>query len=103
MMESPEGLRVTFEIPGVFADEVNLEISDRALILSGDRKMEKGLREENFQRVECLYGPFEARVRLPEWVQSDPVDARCRDGTLEVFLPRARPKKSRRQRVKVES
>jgi HSP20 family protein len=75
------------DLPGLKRDEVQLEIRDNALWLSGERRQEQEQREEGYYRMERSYGSFCRAVPLPEGVDVDKAQASFRDGVLEVTVP----------------
>ena len=86
------------ELPGVDPKdvEVNLDEASRQLIIKGERKAEKNVKNEDYIYNELAYGAFERRLSLPEGVKSDRMKAKFANGVLEVTVPApaiAKPKK----------
>jgi len=75
------------ELPGVDPKDLDVSISDRELVIKGERKAEKGTKEENYVYREISYGSFERRFVLPEGVKTDELKAKFSNGILEVTLP----------------
>lgn len=93
--ESDEALLVQAELPGIEKRDVHLEVKDGVLTLSGERRYEKDVKEENIHRVERAYGRFSRSFSLPRNVDAEKVEATMKDGVLEVRLPKresAKPK-----------
>jgi len=93
--ETDDALLVQAELPGIDKKDVHLEVKDGVLTLSGERRYEKDVKEENVHRVERVYGSFSRSFSLPTNVDAEKVDASMRDGVLEVRLPKresAKPK-----------
>lgn len=93
--ESDEALLVQAELPGIEKKDVHLEVKDGVLTLSGERRYEKDVKEENIHRVERAYGRFSRSFSLPRNVDAEKVEATMKDGVLEVRLPKresAKPK-----------
>ena len=87
---------VTAELPGVTREDVNLNLQEDVLTLSGRRQPVPGQEHVNWQRRERTYGSFSRAVQLPFRVDPDKVQARFSDGVLEVELQRLeadRPRK----------
>ena len=83
------------EVPGIARDQVHLEVDDGVLSLRGERKFEKEVKEENYHRVERVYGAFHRSFTLPDSVDPEKVRAELKDGVLEVRLGKreqAKPK-----------
>ena len=93
--ETDEALLVQAELPGIDKKDVKLEVRDGVLTLSGERRYEKDVKEENVHRIERSYGSFARSFSLPTNVDAEKVEAHMKDGVLEVRLPKresAKPK-----------
>jgi HSP20 family protein len=86
---------VKLELPGVDAEAVHLEVEDRLLRVSGQR-IDRGQREKVYQQMEIFYGPFERRIMLPVEVDAQGAKAQYENGFLEIQLPLAPSRESRR-------
>jgi HSP20 family protein len=87
---------VTAELPGVTGEDVNLNLQEDVLTLSGKREPKSDQPNMSWQRRERAYGTFSRAVQLPFRVDPDKVQARFNDGILEIELQRLeadRPKK----------
>ncbi len=93
--ETDDALIVSAELPGIEKEDVQLDIRDGVLTISGERKYEKDVKEENVHRIERAYGRFSRSFTLPRNVDVEKVEARMDKGVLEVRLPKkesAKPK-----------
>lgn len=93
--ESPQGLTVSAELPGLKKDEVKLTIEDGVLTLSGEKKFEEEKKGKDYHRVERRYGSFHRSFTLPTGIDADQAKARFEDGVLTVEIPKseaAKPK-----------
>lgn len=75
------------DLPGMKKEDVNVEVSDGALTLSGERKKEVKEEKDNYFREEREYGSFCRRVPLPKGVKLDDIKATFTNGVLEVTVP----------------
>jgi len=80
--ETDENIVLKAELPGVDKKEVSVEVKDNTLILKGERKREKEVKEENYHRVERSFGTFMRSFSLPVTVKQDQVKAKFKDGVL---------------------
>lgn len=87
VFEKDNMLFVKADLPGMKKEEVFVTLEENDLILKGERKEEKEVKEENFYRAERVYGSFYRR--LPLNFKADPakIEAKFFDGVLEVKLP----------------
>ncbi|HSL99280.1 MAG TPA: Hsp20/alpha crystallin family protein [Candidatus Limnocylindria bacterium] len=93
--ETKDAICVRAELPGVDKDAIGVEVKDGVLVLRGERKFEKEVKEENYHRIERSYGIFHRSFTLPSSVDGEKVTARMKDGVLQVDLPKkeqAKPK-----------
>jgi HSP20 family protein len=75
--------------------DIEIKVEDNNLILSGERRMEKEVKEENYHRIERSYGSFHRSFTLPNTVDRENIKASYKDGLLKVVLPKkeeAKPK-----------
>lgn len=100
--ETDENIVLKAELPGVDKKDVSVEVKDNTLILKGERKREKEVKEENYHRVERSFGTFMRSFSLPVTVKQDQVKAKFKDGVLEVTLPKAEEAKHKQVKVEVE-
>lgn len=89
--------KLTFkvEIPGMEEKDLKVEIEDNTLVVSGERKVEKEIKEEHFRRKERRYGAFSRSFTLPVSVDTDKIEANYANGVLAIELPQwaeAKPK-----------
>lgn len=91
--ETDDAYRVEVELPGVTRDQVNVELADRELVITGEtRTDDEGVRHWRSRR----YGRFEYRTMLPGEVDAEQVTASMADGVLTVTVPKTATGKPRR-------
>jgi HSP20 family protein len=94
--ETDDALVFQADLPGVATDEVSIEVHNNTLILSGERKHDAAVTEDNYHRVERAYGPFQRSFMLPTMVDQEKVQASYHEGILELRLPKLESAKPRR-------
>ena len=94
--EDEHGLQLRMEIPGIDEADLSIQVENNILTVSGERKLEKEVKEENFHRVERRYGSFTRSFTLPNTVNTDDVKAEYEKGVLTlkigVTAPAPKPK-----------
>jgi HSP20 family protein len=98
--ENENELEVTIDLPGLKPEEVNLELREGALWITGERKEEREEKEKTFHRMERRYGAFRRVIPLPGAVDEDKVSAEFHHGVLTVKLPKSEAAKPRHIEVK---
>lgn len=94
--ETEDAFLVHAELPGLSKDDINITLENNILKLTGERRFEKDVKEEEFHRVERAYGTFTRAFSLPSRVDSDQVQAKFKDGVLTVTVPKVEEAKPRR-------
>ena len=88
---------VKADLPGVDEKDLSVKVEDKVLVVSGERKFEKESEDENFHRIERVYGSFERSFTLPDSAATDKIAAKYDNGVLKVEIPKiaAKPKKAK--------
>lgn len=86
LIEHDGQLIVRADLPGLSREQVKVEVTQDALIISGERKDEFEHKEKNYYRSERAYGSFYRRVPLPQGVKTEGATAQFKDGVLEVMM-----------------
>lgn len=98
--ETEADYRVDVELPGLSAEDVNVELHDGKLTISGQRQSEQTSEDRRYHRVEHVYGKFERVLKLGGPVEEDQVSAEFKNGVLSVTIPKSEQAKPRRIEVK---
>lgn len=91
-----DGQVITAEMPGVNADDVELNVAADTVTIAGERSRQEIGEEAQIHRVERDHGRFERQIQLPFMIDPAKVKASFSNGVLEITLPRAeadKPKK----------
>lgn len=94
--ESPEALFLKAELPDVKREDIHITVENGLLTLSGERKADSEVRQEQYHRVERSYGPFSRSFSLPTSVDGSNASAEYKNGVLTVRLPRREDAKPKR-------
>lgn len=86
--ERKTDFRLTADLPGLTADDVDVTIENGVLTVSGERKHEKVEEKDGYRRVERTFGTFRRSFTLPKGVEAESVTARTENGQLEVVIPK---------------
>ena len=94
MEETDDAYTVEIDLPGVAREDVDIQLDDRRLTVSGDveEKERTGILHRRTRRV----GRFHYSVTLPGDVDADKVSAQLHDGVLTVHVPKSAQAKPRR-------
>ena len=100
LTESDGTLELTMDLPGVSADEVDIELQGNTLRIKGEHQEEKEEKGKLFHRIERQSGSFFRSVELPCEVNEDKIAAECKNGVLKVTLPKVAAAASKKVKVK---
>src|SRR5690349_4847503 len=96
LVESGDHFVLRADLPGMSEDDIEIELEDGTLTVSGERKAEHEEREEGFHRVERSFGAFSRSLTLPKGIDADAVSASFDRGVLEIRIPKPEARKPRR-------
>lgn len=100
--QSDQDVVVTADIPGIKQEDVNIEVGDTFVDISGERKEEIKKEDEGYSHQEVRYGSFARRVPLTTEVKSDKAEATIKDGQLQIKIPKLAPEKPKVTKIKVK-
>ncbi len=100
--ETASEIVVTAELAGVRGGDVQILISRNSLIIRGERS-EPAKDDGCYHQMEISTGPFERALLLPSNVNPESATAACRDGLLEIVLPKQRNVVTRQVTIRVIS
>jgi HSP20 family protein len=92
-------LVVRADVPGITPEEVNIEVEDDILTVSGEHEERKEQKDKHFLRRERRYGSFSRSMALPAGVDAKKIKAKTHDGVVEVTVPL--PKEAKKETVKI--
>lgn len=96
VFDHQDAILVTVELPGLSAEDIDIEVDDNVLTLSGERRFDDRVEEGRYYRLERAYGRFQRSLTLPQGVKADQITADFDNGVLHVRVPKAdevRPRK----------
>src|SRR5919204_1486923 len=99
VVETDEYFVLRADLPGMSEGDVNIELEDNVLTISGERKAEHEERKEGYYRVERASGTFSRSLTLPEGVNPEAVRASFDRGVLEVRIPKPEQHKPRKVQI----
>ncbi len=80
-------LTIKAEMPGIDPRDLDVSITDRDLVIRGERKSDRDEKGKEYTYREISYGSFERRFRLPDGSKTDDLKAKFVNGILEIEVP----------------
>src|SRR5689334_14537955 len=101
LVETDDQFVLRADLPGLSEGDVNIEVEDGVLTVSGERKAEHEEKKEGYYRVERSFGSFRRSLTLPDGVDPESVTASVDKGVLEVRIPKPEDRKPRKVAIQV--
>ncbi len=100
LIETADHYVLRADLPGLSDDDdVNLQLEDNVLTISGERTAQHEQDEEGYYRIERAFGSFARSLTLPDGVNPDGVQAHFDRGVLEIRIPKPEQKKPRQVQI----
>lgn len=88
ILENEKAFVIHVAVPGVTKEDFKIDLNDKFLTISGERKFKNEKTEHNFHSVETQYGSFTRSFSLPENVDVTNINAQYNNGILEMNVPK---------------
>ena len=105
VIDKPDEIKLTAELPGMAESDIDIQVTDGMLTLSGEKKheTEEGDKDGDYYMSERSFGSFRRSVRLPEGIDQDRIEAHFKNGLLTVQLPKKPEAQAQTRRIEVKS
>ena len=100
--EGDDAYYIEVELPGIKKEDINIDVNDEVLTVSGERKIEEESKDDEFYRIESRYGKFERSFTLPEDVDSDKIEATSNNGVLEIKIPKVQKVEKKPKKIAIK-
>ena len=89
MTETDEAIDLKVELPGLRPEDVDIQVAEDSVVISGERKSESKTEDNGVTRSEFHYGSFRRVVPLSTRIDNSEATADYNDGILKLHLPKA--------------
>jgi len=100
LAENEKEYTISGELPGLDVNDLEVQVSDGLVTISGEKREEKEDKGEQYHRIERHYGSFNRSFRLPSNVSADGSKATYKDGVLKLVLPKTEDRPVRQIEIK---
>ena len=100
VLNTENAYRVRAELPGMIKKDVNIEVANNILTISGERKDTMNNLDNNYS--EFAYGEFSRSFNLPDDTEENKIKASMKDGVLALEIPRMEPLKPEVKKIKIK-
>jgi HSP20 family protein len=101
LVETEDSLVLRADLPGLDRDDIDIEVKDGVLTVSGERNAQHETQREGYHRVERSFGRFSRSLELPKGIDPQSVSAGFEKGVLEVRMPK--PEERKPTRIEIDS
>jgi HSP20 family protein len=100
--EDDKAYHVTAELPGMSEKDIEVTFADNTLTISGEKKDEKEVTEENYHRRERSFGSFRRSFALPAEVDEENINASFKDGVMTIDLPKSQSAQKKAKKITIQ-
>ncbi|MBE0535262.1 MAG: Hsp20/alpha crystallin family protein [Phycisphaerae bacterium] len=100
--EKEDHFLVRAEVPGCKAEDIDISVRGNVLTISGEKKEEAETREKGYYHAERVFGTFRRDLNLSTEVDPEKINATCKEGVLEIQVPKSEKAKPVKIKVKGE-
>ncbi len=94
--EEPPAVTVVVDLAGIDPNDVEIVVSERTIVIAGERRRQTPGCRLSYRQMEIEYGPFQRRITLAENVDPAKAEATYEGGLLTVVMPLAQKPRSGR-------
>ena len=98
-----EELVIKAELPDLSKDEIEITVEGSTLTIKGEKKMDQAVKDDQYHRIERVYGTFSRTFSLPPTVDTTKVSADYKNGVLTIALQMKEEAKPKQIQVKVQA
>lgn len=102
VVEDEKEIRVTADLPGMDAQDINISLHRDVLTLRGERSSAHEEEKGQYHRIERSYGSFQRDIPLGMEVEADKVEAEYKNGVLTVILPKPAEEVAKTRKIEVK-
>ena len=100
--EGEYAYHVEVDLPGVKKEDINVDLKEDELTISGERKSKSEINEKDYYKQECSYGKFQRSFTLPDDTDVENIEANSEDGVLEVVIPKLKKVEKETKKIEVK-
>lgn len=93
---------VRADVPGIDPKDIEVTMDNGVLTIKGERESESKKEGKDYKRVERMHGSFQRRFTLPEDVDPKTIEAKGRNGVLEITLHKSKETAEKKRRIEVK-
>jgi HSP20 family protein len=100
LMETDDAFRLRLDVPGMNKEDIEINLQNGTLTVSGERTSERTEEGEEYVRVERAFGNFHRTFSLPDAVDEENIKATYENGVLSIHVPKT--EESTRRQIEIQ-
>ncbi len=100
LVETDEDFQLRLDVPGMSKEDIDINLQNGTLTISGERTSERTDEGEDYVRVERAFGNFHRTFTLPDAVDHENIEATYEDGVLSINVPKT--EESTRRQIEIQ-
>ena len=103
MSEDEKVYKISAELPGIDAKDIDVSVTGDMLVLKGEKRQEKEQKDKNYHFSERAYGSFQRAFELPGGGDRNKLTADFSKGGLTITLPKTAEAQKPTKKIEVKS
>jgi HSP20 family protein len=103
MKENDKSFKLSVEVPGIDAKDVEVTVDEGVLVIKGEKKEEREEKDKGYLYSERSYGSFERRIALPTTADAGSITAKAKDGVLQITIAKAAKAPETARKIEIEA
>ena len=103
MSEDEKVYKISAELPGIDAKDIDVSVSGDTLVLKGEKRQEREEKDKNYHFSERVHGSFQRSFQLPPSIDRDKLAADFSKGVLTIILPKTAQAQKPQKKIEVKS
>ena len=100
--ESDDSYHIEVDLPGVNKENVDINIEENILTISGNREFKNEIKEKNYYKIESSYGTFFRSFTLPQKIDVDNIEASSNNGVLEIIIKKQKELVNKSKKIEIK-
>lgn len=100
--DDKDNVYIDVALSGIDPKDVNIEMENGVLCLSGNVEKKTEIDEKNYYKKEIRRSAFSRKVALPAEVDSEKAQATCKNGVLKISIPKKNESKAKKIEIKIK-
>ena len=103
MSEDEKAYKISAELPGIDAKDIDVSVTGDMLVLKGEKRQEKEEKDQNYHFSERSYGSFQRAFELPASIERNKMATDFSKGVLTITLPKTTEAQRPAKKIEVRS